>query len=252
MSGGLPDFLGLGVQKGGTTSLHRLLEQHPDVFLPPVKEVHYFSLNYASGEAWYRSQFAGAKPDQHCGEITPYYIFHPQVAARVKEALPQAKLIVLLRDPVDRALSQYFHSRRHGFESLELEAALEAEPQRLLDAERVLQASDGRHRSHQEHSYLSRSRYEQQFPQWLETFSEDQLLVLRSEDLFQRTTLVWEQLLRFLGLKFFPLPHLHQPANSGLGEADQVSVELRSRLRSELSSTYRWVGDHYNLHWPAS
>ena len=167
MSGGLPDFLGLGVQKGGTTSLHRLLEQHPDVFLPPVKEVHYFSLNYASGEAWYRSQFAGAKPDQHCGEITPYYIFHPQVAARVKEALPQAKLIVLLRDPVDRALSQYFHSRRHGFESLELEAALEAEPQRLLDAERVLQASDGRHRSHQEHSYLSRSRYEQQFPQWL-------------------------------------------------------------------------------------
>ena len=128
MDGRLPDFLGLGVQKGGTTSLHCLLEQHPQVFLPSVKEVHYFSLNFASGEAWYRSQFASAEPEQRCGEITPYYLFHPQAAARVREALPQAKLIVLLRDPVERTLSQYFHSRRHGFEPLGLEAALDATP----------------------------------------------------------------------------------------------------------------------------
>ena len=58
MGGRLPDFLGLGVQKGGTTTLHRLLERHPSVFLPPVKEVHYFSLHFGQGEAWYRNQFA--------------------------------------------------------------------------------------------------------------------------------------------------------------------------------------------------
>ena len=249
MGGRLPDFLGLGVQKGGTTSLHCLLEQHPEVFLPPVKEVHYFSLNFASGEAWYRSQFASAEPEQRCGEITPYYLFHPQVPARVREALPQAKLIVLLRDPVERALSQYFHSRRHGFEPLGLEAALESEPQRLLRAEACLKAADGRHRSHQEHSYLSRSRYEQQIPHWLKIFPAHQLLVLRSEDLFEQPATVWEQLLQFLGLKVFPVPHLRQPANSGRGEADNVSVDVRARLRSELSTTYRWAMDHYGFRW---
>ena len=82
MDGRFPDFLGLGVQKGGTTSLHCLLAQHPDVFLPAVKEVHYFSLNFAAGQDWYGSQFAAARPEQHCGEITPYYIFHPEVPRR--------------------------------------------------------------------------------------------------------------------------------------------------------------------------
>ena len=252
MGGRLPDFLGLGVQKGGTTSLHCLLEQHPEVFLPPVKEVHFFSLNFAAGEAWYRSQFAGARPCQRCGEITPYYLFHPQVTARVQALLPQAKLIVLLRDPVERALSQYFHSRRHGFEPLELEAALDAEPERLLNAEAALEAADGRHRSHQEHSYLSRSRYEQQIPQWLAAFPAEQLLVLRSEDLFEKPAVVWEQLLHFLDLKHSPIPHLRQPANSGRGEANQVSVDLRARLRFELNATYRWVEAHYGLRWPSS
>ena len=252
MGGRLPDFLGLGVQKGGTTSLHCLLEHHPEVFLPPVKEVHFFSLNFAAGEAWYHSQFAGARPGQRCGEITPYYLFHPQVASRVQALLPQAKLIVLLRDPVERALSQYFHSRRHGFEPLELEAALDAEPQRLLNAEAALQAADGRHRSHQEHSYLSRSRYEQQIPQWLAAFPAAQLLVLRSEDLFEQPAVVWERLLQFLGLSSFPLPHLHQPANSGRGEANQVSIDLRIRLRLALNPTYCWAKAHYGLRWPSS
>ena len=71
MGGRLPDFLGLGVQKGGTTSLHCLLDQHPQVFLPPVKEVHYFSLNFASGEAWYRSQFADAGTEQRWVKSRP-------------------------------------------------------------------------------------------------------------------------------------------------------------------------------------
>ncbi len=252
MGGRLPDFLGLGVQKGGTTTLQRLLEQHPGAFLPPLKELHYFSLNYEQGDDWYREQFVPATPSQRCGEITPYYLFHPEVPARVHRLLPRARLIVLLRDPVSLALSQYFHSRRFGFEPLELEAALEAEPKRLLDAAAVLQAADGRHRSHQEHSYLSRSRYEQQIPQWLAAFPEHQLLVLRSEDLFDQPAVVWEQLLQFLGLKPCPLPHLRQPANSGRGEANQLSVDLRARLRSELSATYRWAEDHYGLRWPSS
>ena len=252
MGGRLPDFLGLGVQKGGTTSLHCLLEQHPHVFLPPVKEVHYFSLNFSAGDSWYRSQFRAARPEQRCGEITPYYLFHPYAPARVQALLPQVRLIVLLRDPVERVLSQYFHSRRHGFEPLDLEAALAAEPQRLQGADADLQADDGRHRSHQEHSYLSRSRYEQQLPQWLALFPADQLLILRSEDLFEQPAAVWERLLSHLGLDRCPVPSLQKPANSGQGEAAQVSAALRRRLRADLNATYQWAEDHYGLHWPAT
>ena len=120
----LPDALGIGVQKGGTTTLHHLLQAHPEVYLPACKEVHFFSKHYAAGPAWYARHFAEAPA--HCRriEITPYYVFHPMVPERVRALLPRVRLILLLRDPVERALSQLFHSRRLGFETLPAEQAL--------------------------------------------------------------------------------------------------------------------------------
>lgn len=250
MGGRLPEFLGIGVQKGGTTSLQRLLEQHPGAFLPAAKELHYFSLYYACGEAWYRQAFAAARPEQRCGEITPYYLFHPAAPARIQALLPQVRLIVLLRDPVERALSQVFHSRRLGLEPLELEQALAAEPLRLEGAEAVLAAADGRHRSHQEHSYLARSRYEQQLPRFEALFPAEQLLVLRSEDLFAQPGRVWEQVLAFLELEPLPLPPLAQPANAGRGEAAAVPEGLRQALREQLQPTYDWAASRYGITWP--
>ena len=249
MTGRLPDFLGIGVQRGGTTTLQRLLEQHPGAFLPAAKELHYFSLLYALGEDWYRKQFTGATPDQRCGEITPYYLFHPAVPARIQALLPQALLIVLLRDPVERALSQYFHSVRLGLESLELEPALAAEPQRLARAEAALAAADGRHRSHQEHSYLARSRYEQQLQRVEALFPAKQLLVLRSEDLFTQPEQVWGQVLTLLELEALPLPPVAQPANAGQGEAAKVPVRLRQALREQLQATYAAMERSYELQW---
>ena len=249
MTARLPDFLGIGVQKGGTTTLQCLLEQHPAAFLPAAKELHYFSLHYALGEDWYRQQFTGAMPDQRCGEITPYYLFHPAVPARIQALLPQALLIVLLRDPVERALSQYFHSVRLGLEPLSLEEALAAEEQRLAVADAMLQATDGRHRSHQEHSYMARSRYEQQLPVWETRFGAQQLLVLRSEDLFARAELVWTKLLQFLELEPWPLPALAQPANAGRGESAVVPLALRDELRDQLQPTYSWIARRYGITW---
>ena len=249
MGGRLPDFLGLGVQKGGTTTLHRLLERHPSVFLPPVKEVHYFSLHCGEGEAWYRNQFASAASGQRCGEVTPYYLFHPEVPQRVHALLPKARLIVLLRDPVERALSQYFHSRRLGFEPLPLEEALAVEPERLQSAPAALRAADGTHKSHQEHSYLSRSRYELQLPAWEALYPAAQLLVLRSEDLFSTPAEIWMRVLEFLGLPGCPLPDLASPANAGQGESSAVSQEVRQHLRELLQPTYAWAAERYGLEW---
>lgn len=249
MSDKFPNFLGLGVQKGGTTSLQQLLEQHRNVFLPRVKELHYFSLHYSKGKAWYASQFAEAGSNQLSGEITPYYLFHPEAHKRISMLLPKAKLIVLLRDPVDRALSQYFHSKRLGLEPLGLEEALQAEETRLDRANEVLIQSDGHHQSHQEHSYLSRSRYEKQLPAWQKLYPMEQLLVLRSEDLFEQPALTWKRILLFLELPLIPLPALSAPANSGLGEASRVVPQLRKTLRERLAPTYAWAAEQHDMQW---
>ena len=245
----LPQFLGLGVQKGGTTTLQRLLEQHPQVWLPPEKELQFFSLHYARGVHWYASCFAEAPAGQRCGDITPYYLFHPEAPRRIAELLPQARLIVLLRDPVERSLSQYFHSRRLGLEPLDLEAALAAEEERLAGAGLQLAAADGRHRSHQEHSYRARSRYEQQLERFEQTFRKEQFLLLRSEDLFEDGATAWSHVQAFLDLDPVPFPEGVAPANAGQGEAMAVSEPVRDQLRQELQPTYRAMEERYGIRW---
>ena len=235
----LPDFLGIGTQKGGTSYLHGLLQQHPHAFLAHPKELHFFSLHHGQGLDWYANHFAKAKAEQRCGEITPYYLFHPLTAERIHAAIPDVKLIVLLRDPLERALSQYLHSKRLGLEPLELEAAFAAEEQRLADAEAALNQGEA-HRSHQQHSYLSRSRYEQQQPRFEALFTPEQLLVLHSEALFERPQRIWEEVLGFLELDDHPLP-LSESRYAGAGEAAAVPLAMRQQLRERLAPTCRWL-----------
>lgn len=245
----LPHFLGLGTQKGGTTSLHRLLAQHPQVFLPSCKEVHYFSLHDQEPLAWYEAHYAAARAGQLRGDITPYYLFHPRAPQRIRAVLPQARLIVLLRNPVERALSQFFHARRHGFEPLELEAALAAEPERLEGAAARLASAGSNDYSHQKHSYVSRSRYELQLARYEALFPRRQLLVLRSEDLFGATEACWQQIQAFLGLAAVPLPAPLERANAGRGEAAAVPEAVRDQLRRQLIPTTTAMAERYGIHW---
>ena len=236
----LPDFLGLGTQKGGTTTLHWLLTQHQQVHLPDCKEVQYFTQNYDQGEVWYREHFRGATPQQRCGEITPFYLFHPEAPSRIHTLLPQAKLIVLLRDPVERAISQYFHSRKRGFEPLELGDAIAAEPSRLASRDPF---------SQQKHSYVSRSRYLEQLNRYEDLFHCDQLLILRSEDLFEKMEWIWPRLLDFIGLEPKPVPALVPHANAGSGDTHSVDPALRDRLQDQLRSTVAGVRSRYGIEW---
>lgn len=249
MHGPLPSFLGLGTQKGGTTTLHDLLQQHPQVYLPACKEVQFFSLEHQRGEVWYRQQFQPAQPGQRCGDITPYYLFHPAAAQRIQALLPEARLLVLLRDPVERALSGYFHSWRLGLDPLPLEQALAAEPERLWGADQQLISGGPAHRSHQVHSYVSRSCYGPQLAAYEALFAPEQLLVLRSEDLFGEPERVWQQLLEFLELEPWPLPPLPGASNAGRGEAAAVPEPLRLALRERLADTYALMAERYGLHW---
>ena len=122
----LPDFLVIGAQRAGSTSLFAQLCEHPGVAAPSHKEIHYFDLQSFRGLRWYRSHFppAGRSRGRITGEASPYYLFHPAVPARVAEALPDVRLVALLRDPVARAYSQYQLSVRDGHETLGFEEAL--------------------------------------------------------------------------------------------------------------------------------
>ena len=104
----LPTFIGIGAQKAGSTWLHQLLSSHPDIYMPHSrKEVHYFDWHYHKGLEWYQDFFADAASAKALGEISPDYLHEPQVPQRMVELLPRAKLIVILRNPVDRAYSHY-------------------------------------------------------------------------------------------------------------------------------------------------
>ena len=239
---GLPRFIGIGVQKGGTTTLHNILCEHPHVLMPNHKEVHFFSRNYDCGVDWYLEQWSYGSSHRVRGEITPYYIFHPHAPQRIRALIPNIRLIILLRDPVERTLSHYFHSRRLGLEPLDLEAALVAEETRLDGADAVLAEPGQRHLSHQEHSYMSRSRYERQIPIWKRTFPSQQILLLKSEILFHHPQQVWQLLQAFLGLPVAPFPaHAFGRINGGQGEASAVPGKLKDWIRNELKPTYQYL-----------
>jgi hypothetical protein len=244
----LPGFIVLGTQKGGTTTLHQLLRRHPDIFLPQQKEVHYFSLHDDQSLNWYSNHYQEAGNHQLCGDITPYYLFHPRCPCSIHTALPQAKLIVLLRDPVERTISQFFHAKRHGFEPLDLEAALDAEATRLADAAAALQQPGNVHFSHQKHSYVSRSRYEEQLQRYEALFPRQQILVCRSEDLFGNMPTCLERITHFLGVAPLSTPAATQ-ANAGRGEAAKVPNAVRDQLRCTLAPTAAAIRARYGFDW---
>ena len=205
----------IGTKRGGTTSLFNYLLQHPDVVpLRPVMEnrkgAHYFDTNFHRGPAWYRSHFATVlsrsarargRRSILAGEASPYYLFHPHAARRARRQVPHAKLIVLLRNPVDRAYSHFKERKRNGFETLTFEEALEREPERLA-GEPARMERDPTYVSlaHEHFSYVLQGIYLPQLRTWLDQFSQGQFLILRSEDLFADPPATFAAVLRFLGL----------------------------------------------------
>ncbi len=138
----VPDFPIVGAMKSGTSSLYLYTTQHPHV-LPALKvEVHYFDINFNRGNKWYRSHFPTIfykfisrlikRHKMITGEASPYYLFFPHSAQRIYTTFPNLKIIIILRNPVDRAYSHYFHSTRGGFESLSFEEAVKKESERLI------------------------------------------------------------------------------------------------------------------------
>ena len=198
-----PDFVIIGTQRGGTTSLHAYLSAHPQVITPATKELHFLTDRYERGLDWYLGQFpAELPPDVITGEATPYALFHPLAPRRLREIAPAAKSIVLLRNPVDRAYSHFLLERSRGEETLDFAAALDAELERL-DGEEARLARDPAYVSdpHKHASYMARGEYARQLERWFGVFPREQILVVRSEDLYERSAETFARVADFLAIE---------------------------------------------------
>jgi hypothetical protein len=213
---GLPDALIIGGQRCGTSSLYKWLGRHPNAAPSLRKEIGYFSVDHAKGEGWYRAHFPLTLRRRAASvtgrplvtfEATPDYLFDPRAPERARALVPEAKLIALLRDPTDRAVSHFHLNVRLRDEWLDLEDALRVEDERLGD-EWARVAADPNHRAIalRRFSYVARGSYAEQLERWLAVYSRRQLLVLRSEDLYAQPAETYRRILGFLDLPAWEPP----------------------------------------------
>lgn len=204
-----PDFIIIGAQKCGTSTFYHQMRKHPDILLPRKKELHFFDDHYQLGLEWYLRFFAHPRyPGQsYCtGEASPFYFFHPLVPQRISETFPEIKLILLLRNPVSRAYSQYQHMKRKGRLSLSFEHCIQLEEQVLSGRkEQFLNNENHSDLMYRRFSFLARSRYAEQLAEWYRFFQPQQLLILRSEDYFSAPQVALNTAFRFLGLDSFDI-----------------------------------------------
>jgi hypothetical protein len=196
----LPDFLILGAQKAGTTALYAYLRWHPEITGPSFKEVSFFDRHYAKGERWYRAHMP-VRRRSLVGEASPSYLFHPLAPERVARLLPDARLIALLRNPVDRAFSHYQHEVALGRERLSFEAAVDREEERMQgELDRMLRDPSYFSLAWWNYTYVARGRYAEQLERWFASFPREQLLVLFTEELSADTARTYRRVLGFLGV----------------------------------------------------
>ena len=244
----LPDFLVIGVMKGGTTSLFQYLAKHHQINPPFRKEIKFFDLHYKQGLNWYRAHFptkSKMKSGSITGEATPYYMFHPLAAQRIARDLPKVKLITILRNPVDRAYSHYNHMVRVGREQLSFDDALEKEEERLFqEDEKIIASPDYSPFKHLHYSYKARGRYAEQISKWLELFQRDQMLFLSSDELYSTPSVVYGKALDFLK-RPFSAPGNFKAFNQG--EYDGLSTESREKLNAYFEPYNQQLYDLLNM-----
>jgi hypothetical protein len=218
--GVIPTFLIIGAMRSGTTSVARQLGQHPEVFIAPQKEVHFFDLNWERGMGWYERQFQSANGEPAVGEASPSYLHDARAIERIAKTLPEARLIALLRDPVSRAYSHYWHNRARGREDLSFEEAIAAEPDRISG----LGWDTGR-----KFAYLGRGRYATQLQRVDDHFDRSALRVLLFEEYRADPASVLADLFRFAGVdpSFTP----PDPAAALNGFVTFRSVHVRNATR---------------------
>ncbi|HEV7432370.1 MAG TPA: sulfotransferase [Steroidobacteraceae bacterium] len=175
-----PTYVGIGAQKCASSWLHSILAEHPEVAVPKVKELDFFSYRYDHGYQWYEQCFRTAKPARARGEISPSYFCEPSAPERIARYLPEAKILLSLRDPVERALSNHRHEVRVGHltgPDLSFETGLANNPM-----------------------YVEQGLYATHLKNWLRHFPRADILIVLMEDIAADPQAVSKSVYRFLGV----------------------------------------------------
>lgn len=256
----LPDFIIAGAQRAGTTSLYRYLVQHPKIAPSIVKEVHYFDLNIRKGLDWYKLHFPSANackihdPSQRLitGEASPFYMFHPYAMERIAELLPHVRIIILLRNPADRAFSHYCHQVRAGRERKSFKQAILDELERIrVELDKYAADSEYAGYYYKHFSYLARGIYVDQVRRCLDLFSADRLLIIQSEEFWKKPQDTYDKVLSFLGVNSWALKkaRIFNSTNHKAMSSEARQFLLRyyanhnERLYELLGRRYDWGDD---------
>jgi hypothetical protein len=252
----LPGFLIAGAQRCGTTSMYRTLSEHPAIVKAVLhKGVHYFDMAYDRKLSWYQAHFplraVGRKAGRAAGagamtfESSPYYMFHPLAAGRIARDLPGVKLLVLVRDPVERAYSAHAHELARGYETEPFARALSLEAERLDgEAERLVADPGYASHSHQHHAYRARGQYIEQLERLEACFGRDRIHVVDSGDFFTEPERVYDGVLEFLGLpdRGYPVFERHN-ARPRSALPEELRVELDAHFRPYDERLAGWLGN---------
>jgi hypothetical protein len=230
--------------------MYKYLGRHPQVAPSLRKETEYFSIDYGEGEAWYRAHFplrARRKTALLRGkrlvsfEATPDYLFDPRAPERLAELLPDAQLVIMLRDPVERAFSHYHHNIRHGLEELSFRDAIAAEDQRIApDIAAMRHDPLDRVRDFRNYSYISRGRYGEQIERWMDLFDRDRFLFIIAENFFEDPESELHSLEAFVGIDTWSPPDFVNYSYTGntTAENPELPPDLRRDLEQRFASSH--------------
>lgn len=237
-----PSFLVIGAMRCGTTSLYRYLCEHQRIVSASRKEVHLFDHNYLEGWSWYLAHFPsrfsrrpGKSSPLHwlTGEASPSYLLNPLSAHRAALHLPQAKIIVILRNPVDRAISHYHHGLRRGFEHADFETAIRLEQERIEgEKEKLVLGQLQRSEPLQHYSYCTRGHYMEHLRAWLACYRRDRIHVVLSEEFFADPVRELRRVTDFLGIEPIANEHSGQRRKFNSATYEGTGYAVRTQLIS--------------------
>ena len=233
-----PDFLIIGAPKSATTALFQYLLQHPSIAPPLTKQIHYFDRYYDRGISWYKvclpyrwQKFKQEKIQKNnflTGEATVHYMLHPLAPQRVAQTIPNVKLIVMLRNPVDRAYSHYQMEFANKNESLSFEDILTEEPKRMKgEIEKLTEDKNYDSEEYPHRAYLATGHYAEHLKNWFKCFPREQFLIINNEDFLSDISKGYNEVLNFLGLSSFDLPEYKRIHGR---KYDKMKPETRKKL----------------------
>jgi len=243
-NGKFPNFIIVGGQRCGTASLYNYLISNLDVTPAVKREIHFFDKSYGRGLTWYKTQF---KNSLCIGESTPYYMFHPHSLRRISNDIPDVKIIILLRNPVDRAYSHYGLEIRMKKEHLSFEDAIYEEPDRLKgELDKMINNDKYYSFSHQQFSYLLRGIYISQMKNVFRYFKKNKILVICSEDFFKDPHKTLKQVSKFLKISDdyqFPFKVYNKGNNSPMNE--NTRERLSKYFKNYNKELYSFLGKDF-------